>query len=145
MATIIIIISIFFRHTRKTSFLSAGKKDQGAQIKGGGLADSGNARIKTFIFYWCLPLDNRGMRKGLIFSLHKSAFVRFVFCLFWIMIWHLCQLISLWNTFGGIKKGLIFSLHKSTDVRFVFCLFFLYQQKPDACIIPISYSRYLWI
>ena len=23
---------------------------------GGGLADSGNARIKTFIFSWCLPL-----------------------------------------------------------------------------------------
>ena len=36
MATIIIIISIFFHHTRKTSFLSAG------------LGNSGNARIEKF-------------------------------------------------------------------------------------------------
>ena len=38
MATIIIIISIFFHHTRKTSFLSAGKKrTKVPELGGGGL------------------------------------------------------------------------------------------------------------
>ena len=56
-ATIIVIISIFFHHTRKTSFLSAGKKGPRCPYwgVGGGLANSGNAQIKTFIFYSCLP------------------------------------------------------------------------------------------
>merc|ERR1719347_2054419 len=56
MATIIIIISIFFHHTRKTSFLSAGKKGPRCPKGGGCLGNSGNARIKTFNFYGCLPL-----------------------------------------------------------------------------------------
>ena len=72
MATIIIIISIFFHHTRKTSFLSAGKKGPRCPNwgVGGGLANSGNARIKTFIFCWCLPLgkpsrENKGFNSGI--------------------------------------------------------------------------------
>ena len=57
MATIIIIISIFSIIRAKRRFCRPEKKDQGARIGGwgGGLANSGNARIKTFIFRWCLP------------------------------------------------------------------------------------------
>ena len=41
-----------FHHTRKTLFLSAGKRTMVPELGGGGggLANSGNARIKTFIF-----------------------------------------------------------------------------------------------
>ena len=41
-----------FHHTRKTSFLSAGKKGPRCPNwgVGGGLANSGNARIKTLFF-----------------------------------------------------------------------------------------------
>ena len=47
---------------RKTSFLTSKKEDQVARIgvRGGGLGDSGNARKKTFFFYWCLPLGTTG-------------------------------------------------------------------------------------
>ena len=45
---------------RKTLFLTSKKEDQVARIGvRGGLGDSGNARKKTFFFYWCLPLDDK--------------------------------------------------------------------------------------
>merc|ERR1712208_212277 len=56
IATIIIIISIFFRHTRKTSFLSAGKKSvKLPELGGGGLGNSGNARIEKFFYFDVFP------------------------------------------------------------------------------------------
>ena len=57
MATIIIIISIFFpSYAQNVVFVGREKKDQGARIGGwggwggGGLPNSGNAQINTFIF-----------------------------------------------------------------------------------------------
>ena len=73
MATIIIIISIFFHHTRKTSFLSAGKKGPRCPNWGvGGLANSGNAWIKTFIFCWCLPLEYSYLARHLEHTFQKQ-------------------------------------------------------------------------
>ena len=85
MATIIIIISIFFHHTRKTSFLSAGKKGPRCSNWGVGLANSGNARIKTFIYYCNFSLTDLKPTK----FCKTQPFLESLHCLFWATLPHL--------------------------------------------------------
>ena len=50
----------FFLSYVQNVVLTSGKKGPSCPNWGGGLGDSGNARKKTFLFFWCLPLLSMG-------------------------------------------------------------------------------------